>query len=81
MAIVIGLEKDSAKKSGVHPTEVMGYWLMLPDQGTGPILQISSLKSGERQKPDLQSHTRQTFQFTQDSAHQLFEILRAEFKF
>jgi hypothetical protein len=65
----------------VHPTEAMVYWLTLPDHGMGPILQIYSLKSGERQKPGAQSHTRQTLQFTQDTAHQLFEISKAEFKF
>ena len=81
MAVVISFEKDSAKKSGVHPTEVMVYWLMLPDRGRGPILEIYSLKSGDRKKPGSQSHIHQTFQFTRDSAHELFEILKAEFKF
>jgi hypothetical protein len=81
MAIVIGFEKDNAKKSGVHPTEVMGYWLMLPDRGRGPILEIYSLRSGERKKPGSKPHTRQTLQFTQDRARELFEILKAEFKF
>jgi len=81
MAIVTGFEKDDAKRRGPHPTEVMAYWLMLPDHGTGPILQISSLKSGERKKPGSNSHTRQTFQFTRESAHQLFQILKVEFKF
>jgi hypothetical protein len=78
MAIVIGFEKI-ARSPKLHPTEVIGYWLMLPDQGMGPILQIDTLASGVQ--TGSQHHPRQTLQFTQNSARQLFQILKAEFKF
>jgi hypothetical protein len=78
MAIVTGFEKVTAKKPRLHPTEVVGYWSILPDQGSGSILQIDTVGSKDRELPGKQS---QTLQLTADSAHQLYQILKLEFRF
>jgi hypothetical protein len=78
MAIVTGFEKVTVKKPRVHPTEVVGYWSILPDQGSGSILQIDTVGSKDRELPGKQS---QTLQLTTNSARELYQILKAEFQF
>jgi hypothetical protein len=51
---------------------------MLPDQGSGSILQIDTVGSKDRELPGKQS---QTLQLTTNSARQLYQILKAEFQF
>jgi hypothetical protein len=77
MAIVTAFEKV-AKTPRHHPTTVTCYWSILPDKGHGPLLQIDTRGSGEREIPGKQS---QTLQLTANSARELFQILKTEFEF
>jgi hypothetical protein len=78
MAIVTGFEKVTAKKPRLHPTEVICYWSILPDQGSGSLLRIDTVGSKDREIPGKQS---QTLQLTADIARQLYQILKTEFRF
>jgi hypothetical protein len=78
MAIVTGFEKVTGKKPRLHPTEVICYWSILPDRGSGSLLQIDTVGSTDREMPGKQS---QTLQLTADSARQLYQILKTEFGF
>lgn len=78
MAIVIGFEEVAARRPKLHPTTVTCYWSILPDRGSGPLLQIDTRGSDERKIPNKQS---QTLQLTPDVARQLFQILKREFQF
>ena len=78
MAIVTGFEKLTTKKPRLHPTEVICYWSILPDQGFGLLLQIDTVGSKDREIPGKQS---QTLQLNVNSAHELYQILKTEFGF
>lgn len=77
MAIVTRLERDTRSIRGAHPTKLTARYQV--DEFDGKrLLQINTYGSDKRQIEDKQS---QTLQFTEDSAKELFEILKSEFNF
>ena len=78
MAIVERFERQQ-RQPKTQPTSVICHWSVLRgDNGKVSLLQFDTRGSGSREKPEKQS---QTLQFTQESAKELFEILKAEFGF
>ena len=67
------------KQPKTQPTHVVCHWSVLyGDNGNASLLQFDTRGSDAREKPEKQS---QTLQLTRESAKELFEILKAEFKF
>ncbi len=67
------LERD--REFSLHPTHVVGHYGVFKRDGR-TVIQIDTLGSADRAKPNSQS---QTFQLTADSARALWEILGREF--
>jgi hypothetical protein len=62
----------------VHPTQLVGHVKIFETDGQLPIVQIDTLGSEDREKPNKQS---QTIQIGRESAHQLFLILKETYGF
>lgn len=62
----------------LHPTKLVGYVKVIESDSHPPIVQIDTLGSEEREKPNKQS---QTIQMGKESAHQLFLILKETYGF
>jgi len=75
MAVVTGFKRVSTK-STLHPTSVVCHWSMV--EGAEPLLQLTTHGSATREQPGKPS---QTLQFTNDTAKELVDILRREFRF
>jgi hypothetical protein len=77
MAIVTSVEQDEKSFSGPHPTGLACRYLVGHANGKR-ILQLNTYGSSGREFPDKLS---QTLQFEEQSARQLFDILKTEFGF
>jgi len=77
MAIVTRFEKVPGE-GRLHPTSVVAKVKTFGDPSRTPIVQIDTMGSNEREIPGKLS---QTLQLTEDSARQLFEILRDTYRF
>jgi len=66
---------DRERELKLHPTHVVGHYGVFKRDGRA-FLQIDTLGSADRAKPNSQS---QTFQLTAESAKALWEILGREF--
>jgi hypothetical protein len=78
MAVVDKFEREH-KQPKTQPTHVICHWSVLHgDNGNTSLLQFDTRGSEVREKPEKQS---QTLQLTRESAKELFEILKSEFKF
>jgi hypothetical protein len=77
MALVTSFEADDRHFSGLHPTELACRYVVGRSYGQR-ILQLNSYGSEDREFPDKLS---QTLQLNEQSARQLFDVLRAEFGF
>jgi hypothetical protein len=62
----------------VHPTHVVGHVKIFQTEGHLPVVQIDTLGSEDREKPNKQS---QTIQMGRESAHQLFLLLKETYGF
>ncbi len=76
MAIVTRIEKDD-RSLGAHPTRLVAKYIVAERDGKR-VLQLNSYGSEDRQVPGKLS---QTLQFTEESAYQLYRVLKAEFGF
>ena len=76
MAVVTRIERDD-RSLGAHPTRLVAKYIVAERDGKR-VLQLNSYGSDERHVPGKLS---QTLQFTEESAQQLYRILRAEFGF
>ena len=77
MAIITRFEKIPGE-GRLHPTNVVAKVKTFGDPSKAPIVQIDTMGSDEREIPGKLS---QTIQLTEDSARQLFEILRNTYQF
>jgi len=77
MAIVTRFEKVPGN-GRLHPTQVVAKVKTFGDPGRAPIIQIDTMGSNEREIPGKLS---QTIQLTEDSARQLFDIIRNAYRF
>ncbi|MBL8571191.1 MAG: hypothetical protein JNK84_19125 [Phreatobacter sp.] len=77
MAIITRFEKAPGD-GRLHPTQVVAKVKTFGDASKSPIVQIDTMGSSEREIPGKLS---QTIQLTEDSARQLFEILRETYRF
>ncbi|GGE39904.1 hypothetical protein [Actibacterium pelagium] len=77
MALVTKLEKDDRSIKALHPTQLVCRY-MVEENGGRRILQLNTYGSAERDNPEKLS---QTLQFSEESAQELFEMLKSEFGF
>jgi hypothetical protein len=77
LAIVINVEPEDKRFSGLHPTGLVCRYLAAYSDGQR-ILQLNTYGSEGRQNPDKLS---QTLQFDERSARQLFDVLKDQFGF
>jgi hypothetical protein len=77
VALVTRLEKEERSVATLHRTHLVARYMVAEVEG-GRLFQINSYGSDDRQIPGKLS---QTLQFTEDSAHQLYRALKAEFGF
>lgn len=77
MAIVTRFEKVQGA-GRLHPTQVVAKVKTFGDASKAPIVQIDTMGSNDREIPGKLS---QTIQLTEDSARQLYEILRDAYRF
>ncbi len=77
MAFVRSIEKDDRSLRSAHPTELVCKYIVGERDGM-KVLQLNSYGSGGREIPDKLS---QTLQFGEESARQLFLVLKTEFGF
>jgi len=78
MAVIKDFEKVESRRPQLHRTQVICQWSVVRSQGAGPILQLDTRGSAERENPGKLS---QTLQLTPQSAASLFAILKREFHF
>jgi hypothetical protein len=77
MAWITSFERKSGSGK-VHPTQLVGHVKVFHTEGELPIVQIDTLGSDDREKPNKQS---QTIQLGRTSAEQLFSILKETYGF
>ncbi|NVK47440.1 MAG: hypothetical protein HWE33_14155 [Rhodobacteraceae bacterium] len=78
MAFVKHIQKDEGREiRSLHPTQLVCKYIATNQNGRR-ILQLNSYGSDERDVPGKLS---QTLQFDEDSAAQLYAVLKAEFGF
>ena len=77
MATVTELQREDGDFSGPHPTEVVCWYSVGHDSGR-TIMQLNTYGTAGRGN---RSGPSQTMQFGEDSARELFEILRDQFGF
>ena len=77
MAVVTYVERDAKGFRGRHPTALVCRHLVGHDGG-GRVLQLNSYGSEGRDYPDKLS---QTLQFDENSAKQLYDVLKEQFGF
>lgn len=75
MAFVNKLEADERDLKGLHPTQVVGKYLIAEHDGK-KLLQLNTYGSAEREIPGKLS---QTVQFGEVAAKQLLAVLKKEF--
>lgn len=77
MAFVTNIEPDERQFARRHPTGTVCRYTVGRSNGQR-ILQLNSYGSANREYPDQFS---QTLQFDEQSARQLYDVIRAEFGF
>src|SRR5579862_9597086 len=76
MALVVGFEQVELKRPKTHRTKVTCYWATLHSDDKGPLIQLDTRGSDEREIPGKLS---QTLQLSKNGAEELISILRREF--
>lgn len=75
MALVTSVVRDERNFRSIHPTEVSAYYLVAELDGK-KVLQINTYGSAGRDVPGKLS---QTLQFNEQSAREIFAVLKKEF--
>jgi hypothetical protein len=77
MAVIKSFERGGPKNPKLHRTQVVCHWSVFRSDGAGPILQLDTMGSDDREHPGKIS---QTLQLTPTSAAELVAILRREYR-
>jgi hypothetical protein len=77
MAWITSFERK-AGSGKLHPTQLVAHVKVFRTEGDLPIIQIDTLGSEDREKPHKQS---QTIQIGEESARQLYLILKETYGF